>query len=137
MQITDYQTRLDGARWIDINSSYTLDNLPDRLPDQLAIINSSLYNLLNCVPGQRGRIFQPEYGSQWMQFIHEPILDITAKKMEILMIQSIIRWVPQITLNQADTRIDADLSLPGYKVRIPFSTPFSYDEQQIKFSVNL
>lgn len=137
MKVTQYQIKLEGAQWIDVNTNFTVDSLPDRLPDQLAIINSSLYNLLNCVPGQRSRIFQPTYGSQWMQFIHEPISDLTAKKMEILMIQSIRKWVPQIQLDTSSTRIDVDFSLPGYKVRIAFTTPFSSSSQQIKFDVNL
>jgi len=111
--------------------------LPDRLPNQLAIVNSSLYNLLNCVPGQRSRIFQPTFGSMWLQFIHEPISDLTSKKMEIFMIQSIRKWVPQITLSSAQTRIDSDLNIPGYKVKIVGTTPFASSPQQVKFLVKL
>jgi len=137
MKVTAYQLKLAGATWIDVNSSYTLDNLPDRLPDQLAIINSSLFNLLNCMPGQRSRTFQPTYGSLWLQFIQEPLSDLTAKKMEIFMIQSIEKWVPQVQVDQAQTRISVDTSLPGYQVAIALRTPFSSSSQQIKFQVAL
>jgi phage baseplate assembly protein W len=137
MRVTKYQLRLDGATWIDVNSNFGLDNLPDRVPDQLAITNCSLYNLLNCAPGQRSRTFQPTYGSMWLSFIHEPIHDNTAAKMESMMLDAIEQWVPQILLDPAGTRITADTSIPGYKVRISFSTPFSPDIQQVKFEVSV
>jgi len=137
MRVTKYQLRLDGATWIDVNSNFGLDNLPDRVPDQLAITNCSLYNLLNCAPGQRSRTFQPTYGSLWLAFIHEPIHDNTAAKMESMMLDAIEQWVPQILLDPAGTRITADTSIPGYKVRISFSTPFSPDLQQVKFEVSV
>lgn len=137
MNINNYQLKLEGATWIDVNTSYGLDNLPDRLPNQLAIINCSLFNLLNCSPGQRGRTFQPTYGSQWLRFIQEPILDVTAAKMRSLMLDSIERWVPQILLDQQACLIQPDTSLPGYRVRIAFSTPFANDPQQVKFEVSV
>ncbi len=137
MKVTSYQLRLEGATWIDVNTNVGLDNLPDRLPNQLAIINCSLYNLLNCAPGQRARTFQPTYGSMWLSFVHEPIWDITAAKMESMMLDSIEKWIPQISIDHANTRIEADTSLPGYRVRIAFSTPFSPDPQQVKFEVSV
>lgn len=137
MRVSNYQIQLEGATWIDVNTNFTQDSLPDRLPNQLAIMNSSLYNLLNCFPGQRSRIFQPTYGSMWMAFIQEPILDITASKMEKMMIDSIDKWIPQIDLDLKGTAIRADTSLPGYHVRVSVFTPFSNDPQQIRFEVNL
>lgn len=137
MNITKFQLSLDGAVWIDINSQYGLDNLPDRLPDQLAITNCALFNLLNCAPGQRARTFQPTFGSEWLRFIHEPIVDATAAKMESSMLDSIERWLPQVTINRKSTRIDADTSLPGYRVRIGIQSPFSNSPHQIKFEVSV
>ena len=125
MKLTNYQLRLDGASLIDVNPQYGIDNLPDRLPDDLAVTNSELYNLLNCSPGERGRIFEPTFGSLWLHFIDEPIHDLTAKKMEVFMIQSIERWIPQVTLDHTQTRILADLNIPGYVVKLFFNTPFS------------
>jgi phage baseplate assembly protein W len=137
MMVSNYQLQLKDATWIDVNSEFTQNGLPDRLPNQLAIINCSLYNLLNCSPGQRARIFQPTYGSMWMAFIHEPILDITAAKMENKMIDAIDKWIPQIQLDRRNTSVKADTSLPGYRVRISIYTPFANDPQQIKFEVSL
>jgi phage baseplate assembly protein W len=125
----------DTAIWIDANTQVGLNTLPDRITDASAIINSSLFNLFNCVPGQRARIFQPDYGSKWMSFLQEPITDITAMKMQIYMVDSIKQWEPRIELNLDKCRIDANTNIPGYEVRIFFRMPnMSYD-QQIQFKV--
>ena len=120
-----------------MNSSYTINNLPDRVPDELSITQSSLFNLLNCMPGQRGRIFEPTYGSMWMQFLEEPICVLTAQKMRILMIQSIEKWVPQITVDLMNSGIKPDLQIPGYLVTIAFTTPFTPQPQQVAFQLQL
>ena len=99
MKVNKYQLSLEGATWIDVNTSFGLDNLPDRLPDQLAITNCALYNLLNCAPGQRARTFQPTFGSEWLRFIQEPIVDNTAAKMESSMLDALDRWLPQIQID--------------------------------------
>ena len=136
-QITNYQLQLKNATYIDVNSSYTINNLPDRVPDELSITQSSLFNLLNCMPGQRGRIFEPTYGSMWMQFLEEPICVLTAQKMRILMIQSIEKWVPQITVDLMNSGIKPDLQIPGYLVTIAFTTPFTPQPQQVAFQLQL
>jgi phage baseplate assembly protein W len=114
---TAYQLSLNGATWIDANSRVTQDVLPDRLPDELAIVNS-LFNLFNCTVGERGKIFQPEYGSEWRRFLQEPIDAVTARKMWISMVQTLGRWEPRITLDLSRTTITAIPELPGYAVRI-------------------
>ncbi len=135
MKVNKYQLSLEGATWIDVNTSFGLDNLPDRLPDQLAITNCALYNLLNCAPGQRARTFQPTFGSEWLRFIQEPIVDNTAAKMESSMLDALDRWLPQIQIDRRSTSIQADTSLPGYKVRIAIKSPFPNSPYQIKFEV--
>lgn len=117
MAITNFQLSLNGATWIDANSQFTKNVLPDRVPDDLAISNA-LYNLFNCPIGARGKIGQPEYGSEWYLFLQEPIDQVTATAMNMSMIQSIKRWEPRIQLDYANTYITPDLTLPGYHVRI-------------------
>ncbi len=136
MALTNYQKALNDAIWVDINSRFTVNNLPDRLPDAQAVISSSLFNLFNCAPGERSRIFQPEYGSIWRQFIHEPITDHTASKMQIFMIDAIRKWEPRITLDMKNTWIIADTSIPGFVVRIAFSIPGLSAPQSVAFSVS-
>lgn len=115
---TNFELSLSGATWVDVNTRVTQDNYPDRLPDSLAIIRSSLFNLFNCSIGERGKTFQPEYGSEWLQFLQEPIDEITAAKMKIAMIQAIARWEPRIQLDYAKSAIVPNLNIPGYEVRI-------------------
>lgn len=134
-QLTNYQLSLEGARWIDVNTQYGLNNLPDRLSDDQAIVYSSLYNLFNCVPGQRARTFQPTYGSIWLQFIHEPISSLTAQKMEIFMIKAIQKWEPRIKVDLTRSSVIEDTNIPGYRVRISYTMPGSSSSQQVNFDV--
>lgn len=135
--ISNYKFNADTATWIDVNTRFTLDNLPDRVADDVAIIHSSLFNLMNCMPGQRARIFQPEYGSRWLSFIHEPISDMTAAKMQILMFESIKRWEPRVQIDLDRSSIDPDLNIPGYRVRLMFRMPNLSSSQQIQFEVSV
>lgn len=137
MNLTNFQLSTSNATWVDVNPQYGMDNLPDRLPDELAISQCSLFSLFNCVPGQRARIFQPEYGSEWLQFIHEPIIDITAAKMQLYMIDAITRWEPRIQINKNLTYVVADTNIPGYAVSIGFIMPGFSNPQQIQFQVQL
>jgi phage baseplate assembly protein W len=107
--------------------------LPDRLPDSLAITQSSLYNLFNCPIGARGKTFQPEYGSEWLYFLQEPIDAITAAKMRISMIQAIQRWEPRIQLDYSKTSIVPNLNIPGYEVRIYGTDSLTKQPLDIRF----
>jgi phage baseplate assembly protein W len=137
MNVSQYSSSLDGATLVDVNPQYTLDNLSDRIPDNLAVTNSLVYNLLRCVPGERARIFEPSYGSMWLHFIHEPIADITAKKMEIYMIQSLAKWIPQIKLDKQNTYISVAPDLPGYYVSLQFSSPYSIGTAVVSFNLSV
>jgi len=137
MATSKYKLNTDSATWIDVNSRYTLDSLPDRLADDVAIIHSSIFNLMNCLPGQRARIFQPEYGSRWMSFLQEPISDLTAAKMQLMMFDSLRRWEPRIQLDLNQSSIEPDTNIPGYVVRISFRMPNLASTQQIQFEVTL
>jgi len=132
---TNYQLQLQDAIWIDVNPRFTVDTLPDRLADGLAIVKASLFNLFNCVPGQRARTFQPTYGSIWLQFLQEPICDMTAVKMETFMITSIEKWEPRVSLDLSNTQINPDMSIPGYVVRMAFFLPNIPNLQQLQFEV--
>lgn len=134
MATTAYQLSLDGATWIDVNSRFTLDANPDRLPDVLAIANS-LYNLLNCPIGARSRIFQPEYGTMLYQFLQEPLDNSTAKKIRIAFLQAIARWEPRITVDFSNSYVLPDMSLPGYNVRIAYSLNLNQKQSAIAFNL--
>jgi phage baseplate assembly protein W len=133
-QPTAYMLSLRGATWVDVNTLVSQDNLPDRIPDSLSITHSSLRNLFNCNIGERGKIFQPEYGSEWRLFLQEPIDLVTAAKMRIAMIQAIARWEPRLTLNYSQCSITPNLSIPGYEVRIVGVDTLSKTPLDIRFN---
>ena len=122
------------ATWKDANSNYGLNVLPDVVADKNAIINS-LNNLMNCVPGQRSRTFQPLYGNWVKSLLHEPINESTSIKMAQYILSSISRWEPRIVVDTNNSFVIPDLSIPGYRVSITFSIPSLLEVQQLNFKV--
>lgn len=134
-QPTGYQLDVGvGATWIDVNSQFTVDSNPDRLPDVLAVANS-IYNLLNSPLGSRSRIFQPEYGASLYQFIQEPLDDSTAKKIRIGFIQAIARWEPRVTIDMANSSVTPNTSTFGYDVVISYSLNLNAKPSSISFFI--
>ncbi len=121
MGLTPYQTSLQKAIWIDVNTMLALNVLPDRLPDEQAIIYGSLTNLFNCPIGARSKIFQPEYGLMLWELIHEPIDETTARQINTGLIQSLARWEPRIQVDIANSTVVPNLDIPGYEVTISFT----------------
>jgi phage baseplate assembly protein W len=133
--LTQWQTSLNGATWVDTSSLFTMNNMPDLLPDALSIQYGSMYNLFSCAIGERSRIFEPTYGMYWKQALQEPIDNITATKMQIGMIQALARWEPRIQVDVANSYVTPDLSLPGYQVQIAFTLGLTSQRQAVSFAV--
>ncbi len=133
-QPTSYQTSTIGATWIDTNTRFTQNNLPDRLPDELSISYSSLVNLFTCQIGERGKTFQPEYGSELYALLQEPIDDITSSRIRIGLIQAIGRWEPRIQLDYGQTSVVANTMIPGYEIRIVGTDLISKAPIDIRFT---
>lgn len=119
--LTPYQTSLDGAIWIDVNTLLGMNGLPDRLPDEQSITFCSLVNLLNCPIGARSRTFQPEYGSLLYQLLQEPIDNGTATLIQVGFIQAIERWEPRIAIDYSQTQVQPDFQIPGYRIRLAYT----------------
>lgn len=132
---TPYQLELANAVWVDVNSQFTIDSNPDRLPDVLAIANS-IYNLLNSPLGSRSRIFQPEYGASLYQFLQEPLDQSTANKIRIGFIQALARWEPRITLDLANSYVRPNYNMYGYDVRIAYSLNINQQTAALSFYVS-
>jgi len=111
------QNRLSQTTWLDINTLMDQNGKPDLLPDVQAI-NNSLYNLFRCHVGGRGPIFEPEYGTNLMQLIHEPLDNITANKVRAYLIQAIQRWEPRITIDMNKTNVRADTTSNAFRVQV-------------------
>lgn len=85
-----------------------------------AINIGSLRNLFACPIGERGRIFQPEYGTYLYQFLQEPLDGQTAARIRSSLIQSLERWEPRIRLIEAGTAVVPQPLLPGYYIRLQY-----------------
>lgn len=120
MALTPYQQALAGAIWIDVNTMLAINTLPDRLPNEQAIIYGSLTNLFNCPIGGRSRTFQPTYGLVLWEIIHEPIDETTARLLNTGLIQSLATWEPRIQVDTAASTVTPDLTIPGYLVHIEY-----------------
>ena len=134
-KITAYQIATVGATYVDVNSNFTQNNYPDLLPDILAIHNS-LYNLFNCGVGNRGRIFEPTYGANWLSYLQEPFGTVTANNMWIDMVAAIAKWEPRIQLINSECAVVPDASIPGYKIYISAVTPLASQKLSINFTAS-
>ncbi len=110
----------DLATFLDLNPRMGKNHYPELIIDELAIIEGSIANLILCYVGDRGRIFQPEYGTHAFSIIGEPLDDITAYKLRALLIQGIQKWEPRIETLQEGTFIEPDASIPGYQITLNF-----------------
>lgn len=135
MQLTNFQTSLKNASWIDVNPNFTKNANPDRLPDAQAILQCSLYNLFSCPIGARGRIFQPEYGSSLINFIQEPISDVVASQIQIALIHAIQRWEPRVVIDYSNSFVKPDYNLPGYRVRLTAAITATGAIESTEFSI--
>lgn len=133
--LSQFQVSLVNASFIDSNTLFTANVYPDRFPDMQAVLYSSLFNLFNCPIGARGRIFEPEYGSSWYQFIQEWADPITASRMKVAMVQSIQRWEPRVTLIMNETYIEQRPDLPGFAVRLVIQDNISGARKAYDFAV--
>jgi phage baseplate assembly protein W len=114
------ESRITQSVWLDVNTQMDLNGKPDLLPDVQAI-NNSLFNLFRCNVGGRGPIFQPEYGTNLMQLIHEPMDNITANKIRIFLIQAIQRWEPRIIIDMLRTNVQPNTMTNSFQVQVYYS----------------
>ena len=116
--LTKAQTDLNNAVWSDINPLFGENNLPARLPDSQSVLYCSLYALLNCPVGDRGGIFEPEYGSNLFWFLQEPCDMFTAEKIKMSLIMCIQRWGPRLQVDRSKTSVIPNTYTGTYAVHI-------------------
>lgn len=135
MALTKYQSRINNATWLDVNPQFTANLQPERFADEQSVLYCSFFNLMNCPIGSRGRIFQPEYGSNLLWFLQEPIDESTAQQMRMSVMQTFGRWEPRITLDYSNTFFVPDYNLPGYKVRLSGTFNISKKYTSVDFTL--
>lgn len=137
MAYSDSDLSISNAAWIDINTLITVNGLPDRIPDEVAVEVSSLVNLFNCPIGSRGPIFEPQYGSMLYHYLQEPPGDETADSIQICLIQAIGRWEPRIDIQYGDTSVTWEPELPGYRIRLAYKLILTGELKDTEFNVAL
>jgi phage baseplate assembly protein W len=118
--------------WIDVNTNFGEDADPELVKD-VAAINNSLFNLLNCPVGSRP--FQRDYGSDLMQALFEPTDRQTVDYIDIRLFQSIKQWEPRVQLDRQSSYIRATDDGAGYDVSISYTIVRTQIRATYSFSV--
>lgn len=116
--LTKYQKDINNATWIDVNPDYPQSTAPERLSDLQSVSICSIPVLLSCAIGDRGGIFEPDYGSDLYWFLQEPIHESTCYKIRTSIINTIQKWEPRVEIDMSQTIVEPDMSLPGYRLTI-------------------
>lgn len=119
-------------RFIDVNTLTGKDKRPELVSDYEAISNS-IRNLLHCPIGTR--LFLNDYGSSLMSYIHEPIDDETAFKIEISILQEIERWEPRVEVLRSQTSVTPLPAGNGYKVFVAVKIRTTGQTAAVDFNV--
>lgn len=106
--------------YIDVNPDPIRNGRGDLLEGKDAVIIGSLRNLFMCPVGDRGRIFQPTYGTHIHSLLQEPLDDITAQRLHSALIEAVHSWEPRIQILSNLTQVVPDYSLPGYAAILAF-----------------
>lgn len=119
----------------DLNPLYKQNHLPLSVTGDDAVVTSLIYHALNTTPGEESRIFKNDVGSHWRMLLQENINDVTAAQIELLIFDSIKKLDPRVHLVRQNSRVEADFSLPGYKIFISYATAGSIIPKTVTFSV--
>lgn len=111
--------------YVDVNPRVGSNKYPELLYDEVAVIQGSLINLLQCPIGNRGPIFNPEYGAAHFTTLQEPLVPITAMTLRAQVIQTVERWEPRISLILDQTSVTIDYNVPGYRLNLAFTVKVS------------
>jgi len=129
---TTFELAYDSAVWIDVNADYGVLSGAELLLDEKAI-NGSLRNLMRCHIGSRRML--REYGTYIAYYLQEPLIPLTADSMLSSLVQSITRWEPRVQVDIANSSVEADTRLPGYRVTLSYQILKTNNTGQFQFSV--
>lgn len=114
-------TSVEGANavYVDVNPRLGSNRYGELVYDEVAV-TQSIINLLSCPIGDRGRLFNVEYGSAHYSMLHEPMVPVTAMTLRAQIIQSLEKWEPRIQILYDQTTVDVDYTIPGYKLTVAY-----------------
>ncbi len=94
--------RVVASPLVDLNTNYG-ENTSQLLSYGVGVINDEILNVLTTQVGEEQE--EPEYGSKVPVRVFDPITNLTCWKLEHDVSDALGRWVPQIVVNQALTRV--------------------------------
>lgn len=110
----------------DINQ-YT-PTTKETLPD-VESVYQSINNILTTRVGER--FFNPEFGSELEELIHEPMDETTVAEIYSYVIHAIERWEPRVRLNYAYCTVEPNYDEQRYDVVLAF-TILGFEEQEFE-----
>ena len=101
----------------DINGNYGTDGDSELLVN-LRAIEMSLENIMGTTKGER--FFLPEFGSDLLRIIHQPISESTAQDLLDILARSIRIWEPRVDVILSRSQIIPDYDRNLYQIHVGY-----------------
>lgn len=101
---------------VDYSTSSSLFIVKD-----IGVVENMFTNLFSTVRGERGCLFEPTFGSMIPYFLHEPVNDETAWRMETEIFESVRIWMDDyVRLITERVRVSVQEDEASYKLYVPY-----------------
>lgn len=110
-----------SSQFYDINPFYNPDSSPALSVSGVQAIKTAISFLVTSHIGSRSRTFNPDWGSDLITFINEPMDSATSLVIRSSIVNALDKWEPRVVVNASDVEVTPYTSINGYKVKITFS----------------
>ncbi len=98
------------------------------------LIKSDIKQILITRKGER--VMLPEFGSKILDFIHEPLDNVTCSLIRNEIINAVSKWENRITVNKNNTTVTPYPDLFMIKAVLSFYTVINSQEQQLVLEIS-
>lgn len=100
-------------------------------------LKDTIFNIFKTGYGERGAIFNPDWGSTLRIWLHEPIDENTANAIKLTLAEELRRMHGLVTLNFGKTIVEPLKSgPPGYYIKIVLEvSPLTQSETSFDFNI--
>jgi phage baseplate assembly protein W len=110
-----------------------LQNLDIKDSRDYQAINNSISNMFLFIPGEN--ILFPDFGNNLYKYIYEPMIDITAEKMQNEILAMFKRWEPRVKIQTIKIIPDEDNN--QYNVEITYTVPSLSRNELLNFNITI
>lgn len=121
---------------IDLNPEFGNPGEPMLLYG-LEVIRASLRRLFVSHIGSKSKIFDFSYGCSAVDFLQDPMDDLTAMKIKVSFQDAVLRHEPRVSIQIAELQVYASYELPGYYVYVPYTVKGLNLYDPYRFSVRV